>query len=60
MEVIMGSLNFEPTDEDYEFVEALLEGLNKYAEKLSTTYNETYVETHSSFSEEVDEEWRAF
>lgn len=56
----MGSLNFEPTDEDYEFVEALLEGLNKYAEKLSATYDETYVETHSSFSEEVDEEWRAF
>lgn len=37
MEVIMGSLNFEPTDEDYEFVEALLEGLDKYAEKLSAT-----------------------
>ena len=34
----MGSLNFEPTDEDYEFVEALLEGLDKYAEKLSATH----------------------
>ena len=37
MEVIMGSLNFEPTEEDYEFVEALLEGLDKYAKKLSAT-----------------------
>lgn len=33
----MGSLNFEPTEEDYEFVEALLEGLNEFAKKLSAT-----------------------
>lgn len=31
----MGSLNFEPTEKDYEFVEALLEGLNGFAKKLS-------------------------
>lgn len=33
----MGSLNFEPTEEDYEFVETLLEGLNEFAKKLSAT-----------------------
>lgn len=33
----MGSLNFEPTDEDIEFVEALLEGLNEFTKKLSAT-----------------------
>lgn len=40
MEVIMGSLSFEPSDKDIEFVEALLEGLNKYAKKLSATQNQ--------------------
>lgn len=38
--------------------ECIFNALGK--EKLSTTYDETYVETHSSFSEEVDDEWRAF
>lgn len=33
----MGSLIFEPTEKDYEFVEALLEGLNGFAKKLSAT-----------------------
>lgn len=33
----MGSLSFEPTDEDIEFVEALLEGLNEFSKKLSAT-----------------------
>lgn len=33
----MGSLSFEPTDEDIELVEALLEGLNEFTKKLSAT-----------------------
>lgn len=33
----MGSLSFEPTEEDIEFVEALLEGLNEFSKKLSAT-----------------------
>lgn len=37
MEVIMGSLSFEPTDENIELVEALLEGLNEISKKLSAT-----------------------
>lgn len=33
----MGKLSFEPTDEDIELVEALLEGLNEFSKKLSAT-----------------------
>lgn len=33
----MGSLSFEPTDENIELIEALLEGLNGFAKKLSAT-----------------------
>lgn len=33
----MGSLSFEPTDENIELVEALLEGLNEISKKLSAT-----------------------
>lgn len=36
----MGSLSFEPSDEDIEFVEALLEGLNEFSKKLSATRNQ--------------------
>lgn len=33
----MGSLSFEPTDENIELIEALLEGLNGLTKKLSAT-----------------------
>ena len=33
----MGSLIFEPSDKDIEFVEALLKGINEYSKKLSAT-----------------------
>ena len=33
----MGSLSFEPSDKDIEFVEALLKGINEYSKKLSAT-----------------------
>lgn len=36
----MGSLSFEPSDKDIEFVEALLKGINEYSKKLSATQNQ--------------------